>query len=137
LQPSLFTRLAVAEAELQAVEDILADVLDILAEVKANQDEIRQDRDARHASAERLPPDQRRPWWRRLGKDVSIFGRARRQIQANLTLIRTLRKHNISTLDRIRKDDLAFWKGMGRTAITGLFLIALFVIGLYQFLNHN
>ncbi len=39
----LFTRLAVAEAELRAVKEILADVLDILAEMKANQDEMRQD----------------------------------------------------------------------------------------------
>jgi hypothetical protein len=38
LQPSLFTRLAVAEAELLAMKDILA-------ELKVNQDELRRDRD--------------------------------------------------------------------------------------------
>jgi hypothetical protein len=134
----LFTRPAVAEAELRAMEEILADVLDILAEVKANQDEMRQDHDARLGRVERLLTDQRRPWWQRLGNDNSIFGRARAPIQANLMLITTLIKdHNMSVLDQIQKDDLAFWKGMGRTAIIGLFLTAVFMIGLYQLLNHN
>ena len=77
LQPSLFTRLAVAEAELRAVKEILADVLDILAEMKANQDEMRQDHDARRGRAERPLTDQRRPWWRRMGNHNSICGRAR------------------------------------------------------------
>ena len=77
LQPSLFTRLAVAEAELRAVKEILADVLEILAEMKANQDEMRQDHDARRGRAERPLTDRRRPWWRRLGNHNSIFGRAR------------------------------------------------------------
>jgi hypothetical protein len=134
----LFTRLAVAEAELRAMEEILADVLDILAEVKANQDEMRQDHDARLGRVERLLTDQRRLWWQRLGNDNSIFGRARAPIQANLMLITKLIKdHNMSVLDQIQKDDLAFWKGMGRTAIVGLFLTAVFMIGLYQLLNHN
>ena len=43
------------------MEEILADVLDILAEVKANQDEMRQDHDARLGRVERLLTDQRRP----------------------------------------------------------------------------
>ena len=129
----MFTRPAVAEAELRAIEEILADVLDILAEVNA-----RQDHDARLGRVERLLTDQRRPWWQRLGNDNSIFGRARAPIQANLMLITTLIKdHNMSVLDQIQKDDLAFWKGMGRTAIIGLFLTAVFMIGLYQLLNHN
>ena len=120
------------------MEEILADVLDILAEVKANQDEMRQDHDARLGRVERLLTDQRRPWWQRLGNGNSIFGRARAPIQANLMLITTLIKdHNMSVLDQIQKDDLAFWKGMGRTAIIGLFLTAVFMIGLYQLLNHN
>jgi hypothetical protein len=134
----LFTRLAVAEAELQAIEEILADVLDILAEVKANQDEMRQDHDARLGRMERLLTDQRRPWWQRLGNDNSIFGRARPPIQANLMLTTALLKdHSMSALDQIPKDDLAFWKDMGRTVIIGLFLTAVFMIGLYQLLNHN
>ena len=138
MQPSLFTRLAVAEAELRAVKEILADVLDILAEMKANQDEMRQGYDAGRGRAERLLTDQRRPWWERLGNDNSIFGRARLPIRANLMLIRAfLKDHNTSALDQTPKDDLAFWKGMGRTAIAGLFLIAVFMIGLYQLLNHN
>lgn len=138
MQPSLFTRLAVAEAELRAVKEILADVLDILAEMKANQDEMRQDHDARRGRPERLLADQRRPWWRRLGNHNSIFGRAGLPIRANLILIRAfLKHHNTSALDQIPKDDLAFWKGMGRAAIAGLFLISVFMIGLYQLLYHN
>ena len=52
-----FTRLAVAEAELQ-VKDLLVEVLNKLAEVEANQDEI----DEWRGRAERLLTDQRRPW---------------------------------------------------------------------------
>ena len=134
----MFTRLAVAEAELRAMEEILADVLDILAEVKADQDQMRQDHDAQLGRVERLLTDQRRPWRQRLGNHNSIFRRARAPIQANLMLITTLIKaHNMSVLDQIQKDDLAFWKGMGRTAIIGLFLTAVFMIGPYQLLNHN
>ena len=138
MQPSLFTRLAVAEEELRAMEEILADVLDILAKVKANQDEMRQDYDARLGRVERLLTDQRRPWWRRLGNDNSIFGRARPPIPDSLMPVTTLlMDHNMSALDQTPKDDLAFWKGIGRTAIIGLFLTAIFMIGLYQVLNHN
>jgi hypothetical protein len=134
----LFTRLAVAEAELRAMEEILGDVLDILAEVKANQDQKRQDQDARLGRVERLLTDQRRPWWQRLGNDSSIFGRARAPIQANLMLIRALLKdHNMSVPYQSPKDDLVFWKNIGRTVIIGLLLIAVFTVGLYQLLNHN
>jgi len=38
LQPSLFTRLAIVESELRAMKDMLA-------QLKVNQDELRQDRD--------------------------------------------------------------------------------------------
>ena len=119
----MFTRLAVAEAELRTMEEILADVLDILAEVKANQDQMRQNHDARLGRVERLLTDQQRPWWQRLGNDSSIFGRARAPIQAKLTLVTALLKdHNKSVLYQIQKDDLVFWKSMGRTAVIGLFL---------------
>jgi hypothetical protein len=58
LQPSLFTRLAVAEAELLAMNDMLA-------ELKLNQDELRRDRDEWRWRAERLLADlQRGAWWR-------------------------------------------------------------------------
>ena len=58
MQPSLFTRLAVVEAELLAVKDMLA-------ELKVNQDELRQDRDEWRWRAERLLADlQRGAWWR-------------------------------------------------------------------------
>jgi hypothetical protein len=136
LQPSLFTRLASAEAELRAVKEILAEVLDILAEVKANQDKLRQDHDKRRERAERLLTDQRRPWWHRLGEDNSIVGRAR--LPAKLTLIRALLKdHNLFVQNQIPKSELTFWKDMGRTAITVLFLMTVIMVGLHELLNHN
>jgi len=138
LQPSLFTRLASAEAELRAVKEILAEVLDILAEVKANQDKLRQDHDKRCERAERLLTDQRRPWWQRLGEDNSIVGRARLPMQAKLTLVRALLKdHNLFAQNQIPKSELTFWKDMGRTAITVLFLMTVIMVGLHELLNHD
>jgi len=68
----LFTPLAVAEAELQTMKDLLAEVLDKLAEVEASQDELRQDRDEWRGRTERLLTDLRRPWWRRVvGRVIS------------------------------------------------------------------
>jgi hypothetical protein len=58
VQPSLFTRLTEVEAELLAIKDVLA-------ELKVNQDELRQDRDEWRWRAERLLADlQRGAWWR-------------------------------------------------------------------------
>ena len=58
MQPSLFTRLTAVEAELRAMKDLLA-------ELKVNQDELRQDRDEWRWRAERLLADQERgAWWR-------------------------------------------------------------------------
>jgi hypothetical protein len=58
LQPSLFTRLAVVEAELSAMKGMLA-------ELQVNQDELRRDRDEWRWRAERLLADlQRGAWWR-------------------------------------------------------------------------
>jgi hypothetical protein len=50
VQPSLFTRLTAVEAELLAMRDMLA-------ELKVNQDELRQDRDEWRWRAERLLAD--------------------------------------------------------------------------------
>jgi hypothetical protein len=58
LQPSLFTRLAVVESELRAMKDMLA-------ELKVNQGELRQDRDEWRWRAERLLADLQRGAWRR------------------------------------------------------------------------
>jgi hypothetical protein len=58
LQPSLFTRLAMVEAELLAMKDMFA-------ELKLNQDELRRDRDEWRWRAERVLADlQRGAWWR-------------------------------------------------------------------------
>ena len=62
VQPSLFTRLAIVEAELREMKDTLA-------ELKVNQDELRQDRDEWRWRAERLLADLQRGawgrWWNR------------------------------------------------------------------------
>ncbi len=52
-------RLAAIEAEVKGLRELLA-------EVRASRDELRQDRDDWRGRAERLLVDQRRPWWRRL-----------------------------------------------------------------------
>ncbi len=58
MQPSLFTRLAVVESELRAMRHMLA-------QLKVNQDELRQDRDEWRWRAECLLADlQRGAWWR-------------------------------------------------------------------------
>lgn len=137
LQPSLFSRVAATEAELRAVEDILADVLDILAQVKAKQDEIRQDPDAQSGQAERPVTAQRRPW-RRLKKAMSRFRRARFPRQPDIKVMSALlRKKQMSELDETQKDEFAFWRIIGKIAITSLFLMSVFMIGLYRLINHN
>jgi excisionase family DNA binding protein len=56
----LAVKLAVAEAEIAGLKALLT-------EVKANRDELRQDRDDWRGRAERLlAPPERRAWWRRL-----------------------------------------------------------------------
>ena len=67
MQPSLFTRLAVVEAKLSAVKDMLA-------ELKVNQDELRQDRDEWRWRAERLLADlQRGTWWRWWNRAAAVL----------------------------------------------------------------
>jgi excisionase family DNA binding protein len=56
----LAVKLAAAEAQVEGLKALLA-------EVKANRDELRQDRDEWRGRAERLlAPPERRAWWRRL-----------------------------------------------------------------------
>ena len=123
MQSSLFTRVAATEAELRALEDILADVLDILAEVKANQDWSRQNADPQDGQAKRPTTDQQRTWRQRLS-DTSVFRRGR-----------FARCRPRSVLDQRKDDELAFWKITGRIAGICLFLMTVFLIGLYQLLN--
>jgi hypothetical protein len=66
----------------------------------------------------------------------------RPRLPAHATPRQALRSTNVifesgSVPHQIPKDDLVFWKNMGRTVIIGLFLTAVFTIGLYQLLNHN
>jgi hypothetical protein len=123
LQSSLFTRVAATEAEVRALEEILADVLDILSEVKANQDEIRRNRDAPGGQTNHQITDQRRTWRQRLGA-ISIFRRVR---------FPTHRRRFVR--DQVKEDELTFWKITGRIAVTGLFFMTIFLIGLYHLIN--
>jgi hypothetical protein len=123
LQSSLFTRVAATEAELRALEDILADVLDILAEVKANQDESRRNPDAAGGAAKRPATDQRRTWRQRLGA-LFLFRRPRFP-----------GRRRKSVPDRATEDEMAFWKITGRIAAVCLALVTVFLIGLYHLLN--
>ncbi len=67
LQLSLFTRLNAVEAELRAMKDLLA-------ELKVNQDELRQDRDEWRWRAERLLANQENGplWWWRKRADAAL-----------------------------------------------------------------
>ena len=128
---SLFTRLAVAEEELRAVTETLAQVLDVVAEMRANQDQMREDLD------ERLLANQRRPWWPPRD-DASLLARAVLSIRSKFTGAQTSPEefygrepHTITT------DDVIFWKELARTTITGLFLLSIFMIGVYQLLKYG
>ncbi len=123
MQSSLFTRVAATEAELRALEDILADVLDILAEVKANQEGSRQNADAEAGQAKR-PMTDLQPTWRRRLDAMSILGR-----------VRFPRRRPRTVLDEAKEDELAFWKNTGRIAAICLFLMTVFLVGLYHLLN--
>ncbi len=120
----MFTRLAATEAELRAMEEILADVLDILAEVKANQNEIRQNHDTQGGLVKCDTTDQQRTWRQRLGNAISFFGRLRFPIHPDMSMP-----------DQVHEDELSFWGITGRIAVAGLFLMTIFMIGLYQLLN--
>ena len=70
MQPSLFTRLTEVEAELLAMRDMLA-------ELKVNQDGLRQDRDEWRWRAERLLADlQRGAWWRWWNRAAAVLDAA-------------------------------------------------------------
>jgi hypothetical protein len=67
VQPSLFRRLSVVEAELRAMKDMLA-------QLKVNQDELRRGRDEWRWRAERLLADlQRGAWWRRWDRTAAAL----------------------------------------------------------------
>ena len=131
--PSLFTRLAVAEEKLRAVQDTLAQVLDVLAETRANQDQMRKDLD------DRLLEDQtstyQRPW-PAPHRDASFFTRALLLMRSRIIGIKTsFAEFNIHELAKSRREDFVFWKDLARIAITGLFLLSIFVAGMYQLLK--
>jgi hypothetical protein len=93
VQPSLFTRLAAVEAELLAMRDLLADL-------KVNQDELRQDRDEWRWRADRLLAElQRGAWWRWCNRATAvldavteIFCRLLADMQAKLAEMRANRR---------------------------------------------
>lgn len=57
--PDVAVKLAALDAEVKGLRDMLA-------EVRANRDDLRADRDEWKGRAERLLTDQRKPWFRRL-----------------------------------------------------------------------
>ena len=128
MQPSLFTRVTEVEAELRAVKDVLAEMLDILAEVKANQDEMRREREE-PAGAESFPMDPPLRWRRR----------AQARLMAGVRALPRFMRRRLADRDEptTDKDDLAFWKEMARSAMTGLFLLTALMIGLYQLLRRG
>ncbi len=133
---SLFTRLTAAEEELRTVTETLAQILDVLAEMRANQEQMRADLDERLLADQPLT-DQRRPWWPPRD-DASFLSRALRSIRGKITGAQTSsdvfdgrEPHTISN------DDVVFWKELARTAITGLFLLSIFMIGVYQLLKYG
>jgi hypothetical protein len=69
----LFTRLAVAESELQAMKDVLSELLDMLAAVKANQDELRRVHDEWRWWAEGAAMEQRKSWWLRVIARIGVI----------------------------------------------------------------
>jgi hypothetical protein len=67
----LAAKIAAAEAEIAGLKALLASERArdeaLIAELRTNRDELRQDRDEWRGRAERfLAPPERRPWWRRL-----------------------------------------------------------------------
>ena len=64
MQPSLFTRLAAAEAEMRAMKDMLA-------ELRVNQDELRKDRDEWRWRAEYLLAEAQRRFLDRWGQRIA------------------------------------------------------------------
>lgn len=131
MHPSLFTRVAATEEELRTVEDILAEVLDILAEVKANQDKIRQDHDARRDVAER-PTRDRGQLWRRLRDGVGSLTQ-----RAGTPFSQLFAGNPWRELNSSQKDERTFWKIIGQIAIAGLFLMTIFLVGLYRLISNG
>lgn len=130
----MFSRIAAVEAEVQSVKDVLDQMLDILADMKANQDEMRRGRDGPDGAAPvstepRLP----RRWRARQG----VFARLR--TLRRISFGRFLRPGPLADREEpgADHDDHAFWRVMARSAIAGLFLLTVFMIGLYQLLRQG
>jgi hypothetical protein len=126
MQPSLFTRLTAAEEELRTVKERLAEIVDVIAELKASEDATLL------AHATTVEPD-RRPTG--IG---GLLARARVTAYNGLRWLgTTLVDTGDSLRSRVSTDDLSFWKEMGRTAIAGVVLLAIFAIGVYQLVKHS
>ena len=134
--PSLFTRLAVAEEELRVVKETLAQVLDVLAEMRTSQDQMREDLDDRLLADQPLTNQRRPPWPPQ--DDPSLFARALLSVRSRINGIQTsLEEFNSHDPVGISNEDFVFWKDLARAAITGLFLLSIFVIGMYQLLKYQ
>ena len=106
---------------------MLDQMLDILAQVKANQEEMRRERDEPREAAP-VPTDPPLPR-RRIRESAIARVLALRRTGAGWFARTPFADREELATDN---DDHAFWKVMVRSAITGLFLLTVFVIGLYQ-----
>ncbi len=118
------------EADLRAVEDVLAEMLDILAEMKANQNAMRME-PGELGGAEPLPAD---PPLLRAQETVIARWRGLRRTGAGQLMKTLFTDADEATTDR---GEVAFWKAMGRTAITGMVVLTTFLLGLFQLLKHS
>jgi chromosome condensin MukBEF ATPase and DNA-binding subunit MukB len=104
VQPSLFTRLTAVEAELLAMRDMLA-------ELKVNQDELRQDRDEWRWRAERLLADLERGAWSRWCNRAAA---ALDAVTASLSGLLAGVQHKLSEM-KANRDELRQGRGQWRS----------------------
>jgi chromosome condensin MukBEF ATPase and DNA-binding subunit MukB len=97
VQPSLFTRLAVVEAKLSAMKEMLA-------ELKVNQDELRRDRDEWRWRAERLLADlQRGAWWRGWNRAAAALDAVTARFRGLLTGVQNKLSETKANRDELRQ----------------------------------
>jgi chromosome condensin MukBEF ATPase and DNA-binding subunit MukB len=97
VQPSLFTRLAVVEAKLSAMKEMLA-------ELKVNQDELRRDRDEWRWRAERLLADlQRGAWWRGWNRAAAALDAVTARFRGLLTGVQNKLSETKANRDGLRQ----------------------------------
>ena len=109
MQPSLFTRLAVVESELQAMKDMLS-------ELKVSQEELRHDRDEWRWRAERPLADLQRGalwrWWKRAAAALDAVTASLRGLLAGV-------QHKLSEM-KANRDELRRGRHRWRSRLSAL-----------------